>query len=131
MKYAQSGPFYGVDLSTNAVKWLVSGERGASSEFMFALLNGVKTGDEYPDFPLDTHDFRRCELLLREVPNLRPKFTRMRRAGPQWKALVDGWQDVCDLLDTESPGWHERGVSITAKCPMASALIRKLTQATK
>ena len=53
-------------------------------------------------------DFRRCELLLRAVPTLRPLLPRMAKVGPEWAALVKRWPDIVAAMDAEVPGWTER-----------------------
>jgi len=104
-------------LSEDAVHWLAGGERGMSSEAIFTFLTGIDcTGrirlHDLPrsyDHPYDPGDFRRCRLLLEQVPELVPLFPRMAGASPQWSALVHAWPAICATMDAECPSW--RGAS--------------------
>lgn len=84
--------------------WLNSGERGLSSDTIVAAL----TGAAWPHFglrhPLDPADFHRCELLLRQVPTLRPLFPSMASVSPEWARLVDRWDEIVALMESEVPG---------------------------
>lgn len=99
---------YGIrGLSEGAVKWLASGERGASSEFMFQHITGVTVRDEGdPAHPHDPDDFRRCRLMLESCAEIASHLDRMRSASPVWARLVDAWPAICAAMDKESPGWR-------------------------
>lgn len=103
-------------LSEAATRWLASGERGISSNTMFKHLTGVDalSGDR-GSHPWDTDDFRRCRLLLEQVPELVQKMHLMRNVSKQWEDLLYLWADVCTAMDEESPNWRDRqGSSPTA-----------------
>lgn len=91
----------------NFVHWLASGERGISSEAIVSHLTGVKVG-RYDtlggDHPYDPDDFRRCERLLRSVPLARLAFPLMKSRSPIWSALVDAWDELVELGESEAPG---------------------------
>lgn len=98
-------------MAPDAVKWLAGGERGASSNAMFARLVGVETGYT-TDHPSDLDDLRRCRLLLDHVPSLQSGFKdAMRDVSPQWTALVNAWDELCACMDREAPEWRTRGGS--------------------
>lgn len=97
--------------SDAAIQWLASGERGSSSNAIFARLTGFATEERgYRDgspVPRDPADLRRCRLLLEQVPALEPEFRkRMARASLKWKALVAAWDVLCKLMDEETPDWR-------------------------
>lgn len=97
----------------SAVQWLAHGERGISSNTIFTHLTGIDAmrGNQ-PHHPLDPSDFRRCRLLLEEVPELQASFERMRSASPVWARLVTSWSDISRLMDEEAPDWRtDRGQS--------------------
>lgn len=95
-------------LSEAATKWLAGGERGVSSNTIFEVLTGIKaTNDRGRCHPWDPADFRRCELLLEQVPELRGQFHRMSGVSPQWEALVEAWYRIVAALNNEDPEWRE------------------------
>lgn len=99
-------------LSVDAVRWLACGQRGLSSESIFQHLTGIPTlkdhwQSEFPRTPSDPDDMRRCRLLLEQVPELEPLFRRrMASASKQWAALVQRWDEICAVMDEESPEWR-------------------------
>lgn len=90
-----------------AARWLASGERGVSSNTMFAHITGVDAvGDWGGGHPHDPADFRRCRLLLEQVPSLQPHLGKMRKVSPAWTGLVDAWDTICATMDAECPEWR-------------------------
>ena len=110
-------------ISEAATKWLAGGQRGISSETIFTHLTGIDAlGDWRKDHPHDSADFRRCRLLLEQVPELVPLFPRMAEVSPQWAALVEQWDTICATMDEEAPAWREgRG----QRCPKTYDLIKQ------
>jgi hypothetical protein len=89
-------------------RWLGLGERGVSSNTIVQTLTGIPAlGDWTPSHPHDADDFRRCRLLLEQVPELVPLLPRMADASTQWSRLVNGWDVICDAMDAEAPSWRE------------------------
>ena len=65
--------------------WLENGERGISSNTIVSHLTGIFVGNRYADsYPRDPADFRRCELLLRAVPEAREHLGRLATKGAVW-----------------------------------------------
>lgn len=96
------------DLSEAAVKWLGSGERGISSNTMFTVLTGVDAlGDWGKSHPHDTADLRRCRLLLEVCPELAPKFPLLSEVSPEWARLTQHWDELCAMMDEETPDWRK------------------------
>jgi hypothetical protein len=85
--------------------WLAQGERGSSSEAIVTTLTGVPISRRRSgtDIPYDPSDFRRCELLLRQVPLARFAFDAMRDVSPAWGRLVDAWDELVALGESEVP----------------------------
>ena len=104
------------ELSRAAVRWLASGERGVSSNTIFQWLTGIDAlkGGRM-GHPYDPADFRRCRLLLEQVPELQPHFYRMREVSQQWSNLVDQWAAICATMDEELPDWREGPGGIAKK----------------
>lgn len=94
-------------LSDDAKQWLENGERGLSSETMFTRFTGISLdGDN--DAPSDGDDFRRCRLLLEQVPEFQAKLPLMKDVSAEWHSLVGCWSQLCDVMDEEAPSWRER-----------------------
>lgn len=104
------------ELSQAAVRWLASGERGVSSNTIFQWLTGIDAlSGERMYHPYDPTDFRRCRLLLEQVPELQPHFYRMREVSQQWSNLVDQWGAICAAMDEEVPDWRDGRGGIAKK----------------
>lgn len=97
----------GLLLPAGALEWLRDGERGASSEAIFAHLTGVNIG-QFGTFyiPVDSGDFRRCRLLLEAVPAFAADFKRMSEVSPSWATLVSNWDELCASMDEEHSNWR-------------------------
>ena len=112
--------------SGNLLRWLASGPRGISSNTMIMHLTGIPTmGRGFMDHPHDSDDFRRCRLLLEQVPELQAKLPAMATCSPAWKALIEHWAELCALMDGEIADW--RG-NIWAFGERTSARIKALEQ---
>jgi hypothetical protein len=86
--------------------WLRFGERGISSEAIASRLSGIPIAGDLNkgwNYPHDAGDFRRCELLLRAVPEAREHLHLMAEEGPEWAALVAAWGELVELLESEVP----------------------------
>ena len=95
-------------IPNNAAIWLAQGETGLSSKAMFTIFTGVNAmgrwGSPESNYPHDPDDFKRCELLLRAVPEFRSQMYIIRALGGPWEALADNWGKIVDLLNKEIPG---------------------------
>ncbi len=112
--------------------WFAVGERGLSSEAIVARLTArLPRGRWGYDHPHDPSDFRRCDLLLSQVPLLELFLPQMADASPQWAALIARWEDIRAAAVDELPDWPRsrqgsapktyalmREVLASAKCPM-------------
>jgi hypothetical protein len=106
----QAALLEGVRVSEAAFTWLVAGERGKSSDSMFGFLTGVESM-QHASYPLDAADFRRCRLLLEQVPEFNERRPALAGLSAAWDGLVSKWDDLCALMDAEAPAWRERLVS--------------------
>lgn len=110
--------------------WLRNGERGISSEAIVTHLTGIYVGSYYShDYPHDPADFRRCELLLRAVPEAREFFAALADKGVVWSGLVAAWDELVALGESEAPGIFDgRG---WGSAPKMYARMAQITRPTK
>lgn len=113
------------------VRWLASGERGLSSEAIVEHLTGEPVGGRAhaprhgrKDHPYDLSDFRRCELLLRQVDVARLVFPAMAEVSPRWARLVDAWDDIVAAAEEVDPNIFTPAGS-RARFERAGKLIRE------
>jgi hypothetical protein len=113
-------------LSENAIQWLANGERGLSSETIFATITGMKVGD-YPDksHPYDPGDLRRCRLLLDACPEIAERLSLMALVSSAWAALTPRWQELCAVMDEETPNWRTPSRFDTAPRPYDARRARR------
>ena len=101
-------------LDPHSLRWLAAGEHGPSSLGLFVLLTGVRPRhyrQTTAELPRDANAFRRCRLLIEQVPSLRHALPVLaqRVAEPgvaEWAALAEAWDDLCAQMDHESPDWR-------------------------
>ncbi|MDQ0854820.1 hypothetical protein QFZ79_002931 [Arthrobacter sp. V4I6] len=106
--------------------WLMYGERGVSSEAIVGHLVYGKVRQGFND-PSDPSDFRRCELLLRQVPLLRLEFPRMAEVSHRWAALVENWDKLAALLEEEVPdAWGPLGYRRGGQAPRTYKLMQNI-----
>jgi hypothetical protein len=108
-------------------EWLAAGERGISSEAIVSHLTATEIGDRMfarSDHPHDPSDFRRCEVLLRQVPVARVTFPDMASRSPHWAVLVEHWDDLVALMEEENPGIFDRPAY--GRSPRTYALMNRL-----
>jgi hypothetical protein len=89
-------------IDENAVRWLASGNRGVSSNTLFAAVTGFEAGETNGP-PNDSWDFARCVRLLVVCPQFRPHLDRVAKRGAHWRALVGQWDVLEALLKEEWP----------------------------
>lgn len=107
--------------SPNITRWLEYGHRGLSSESIVSHLTGVPIGGR-ECAPYDPSDFRRCQMLLNQVPELRQELHRMAEVSPEWAALVERWDDIDDLMNAERESGN--------RAPKTYALMKSLRAST-
>ncbi len=98
-----------MEITPNMIEWLANGKRGCSSNAIFTKLTGVNACSEYSgilDIPYDPADFRRCHLLLEKCPELKIHLHKMKSVSSDWKALVNHWDELTDMLDRRDPNMY-------------------------
>ena len=117
-------------LDLYSLRWLAAGEQGPASLALFVLLTGVRPrhyrGTTTEDIPREANAFRRCRLLIEQVPALRRALPvlaqRVAEQGvAEWAAIAEAWDDLCAQMDHEAPDWRHRpikarGVTAMLKC---------------
>jgi hypothetical protein len=116
-------------LDLHALRWLAAGEQGPASLALFVLLTGVRPRHFHGtnrDLPRDANAFRRCRLLIEQVPSLRRALPVLaQRTGDpgvaEWAAIAEAWDDLCAQMDHEAPDWRSgpveaRGVTAMLAC---------------
>lgn len=93
------------NLPAGASWWLSYGERGMSSEAMFYWL--AFRASHSTAVPLDTHDLRRCRLMLEAIPELKAEVPKMADLSHTWAVIVAVWDDLCKMMDHEVPDWRK------------------------
>lgn len=102
-------------LDPQSLRWLAAGEQGPASLSLFVLLTCVQPRHyrhRVPVLPRDAGAFRRCRLLIEQVPALRHALPLLaqRVAEPgvaEWAALAEAWDDLCAQMDHEAPDWRQ------------------------
>lgn len=92
-----------MQITPNINEWLAHGERGISSEAIVSHLTGINVGSRrWPsNHPSDPDDLRRCVMLLKAAPEIRPELHRMAEVSEVWKKLVAEWDELVALMWTE------------------------------
>lgn len=95
-------------LSKQIGEWLVSDDTGASSKAIAAVMLGAdpavvgaRVGGTWPR---DPSDFGRCVRLVRHVWGGAQHLEKMREVHPKWNAVVDNWDEWCELYDKGANG---------------------------
>ena len=87
-----------------AMWWAANGERGMSSNSMFAVLSGQNP--KQVSYPCDPNDFKRCYKLLQAIPEWKSQLFRMRQFSKQWDSLVTNWDKLTEMYEqNEREDW--------------------------
>ena len=85
------------------MQWFASGEKGISSECIASIICGFEP--KWNDTPSDPDDFKRCLLLLNDIPELREHLYMMRSVSTDWDKLMNHWDDIEESFMSEVPEW--------------------------
>lgn len=124
----------GSGLTSNQVEWLANGSRGLSSNTLFTMTTGVNAEDDDGHrYPRDPSDFGRCRRLIEQCPELRSCLPRVGAAGPEWAAIAERWDELCSVMDEETPEWRDGKGRATKTYALMNEIIegaqqRKATQ---
>jgi len=110
-----------MEISEKASDWFIFGEHGASSLTMFGRFFNIPIERSHPSDPAD---FRRCMLLLKQVPELKSRLKEMADVSPTWAVLVEHWNEIASMLRREIPNWEEKYA--TGSAPETYRLMRKI-----
>lgn len=84
--------------------WLRDGDVGTSSSAIVTKLTGLnlcKPDDMFA--PSDPSDLIRCILLFTYVPGFKHRLVEMSDVSPQWKIIVDNWDELEMMVLEEQP----------------------------
>lgn len=89
-----------------ALRWLATGEVGASSKTIAFVLSG-QNASPY-DYPRDPSDLNRCIKLLDLYPEWRDRLGEVATLSPYWAALIERWADLEATFHEEAgPDWSK------------------------
>ncbi|EGT4383752.1 hypothetical protein SMZ82_002374 [Cronobacter malonaticus] len=91
------------DLAMKVLEWQANGEVGISSATLASIALGLKKNIYSNHFgaPHDPADFRRCMLLVEQIPEIRDHFPEVARKVPKFKAILKEWDSLVELLKHE------------------------------
>lgn len=85
--------------------WLAGGDTGMSSKTIWSVMTGrlPRHADNWwePSIPYDPSDFGRCHRLLEEFPAWRARLPEVADKYPEWKPLVEVWDELTALYEEE------------------------------
>jgi hypothetical protein len=105
-------------MNSDLTRWLIHGERGASTMAMVAHIAG---DGGTVDHPYDPDDLRRCRLLVEQVKLIRENLQLMTTCSPVWAQIVAHWDELCSLMDEEAPEWR----MCRGRAPKTYALLKR------
>lgn len=95
-------------------QWLANGQTGSSSltlcKHLFDREEVIETSAE--SHPHDPSDLLRCRWFL-DMTQSHEYLAGMKRVSPEWATLVDHWEELCSLMDSET-AWSQGDLSGTA-----------------
>lgn len=107
-------------------RWLVAGERGASSNAIVAHLRGVPVCEfgAQGAHPHDPDDFQRCLKLLEDVPEIKADFMRMSEVCEVWARLTAHWPAItAQFMKEAGPDWRRSHWRAPKKYELMRAVI--------
>ena len=98
------GPFPKPTRDGDALGWVVNGDTGISSMTIWSVMMGRRPNVNFwPSTPLDPSDFGRCYRLLKVMPSWRARLSEVAKKYPEWRGLVDAWDELTALYERELP----------------------------
>lgn len=85
---------------TTPEEWAAGRDTGISSLTIYTIITGRGGQNQY-GVPRDPSDFGRCYRLLKLFPSWRAKLSEVARCRPEWKELVDHWDELTELYEAE------------------------------
>lgn len=99
--------------------WMRNGDTGVSSETIWHVMTGETVRSH--GIPWDPSDFGRCYRLLKVMPSWRGRMPEVADRFPEWRPLVDAWDELTALYEEEAPN-H------TGPAPKLYARMQELTR---
>ena len=96
-----------------ALTWFATGNTGLSSTFMCSTLCGIANA-RYAH-PHDPSDLNRCFQMLKAVPELKDRISRMKDASKEWETLIKNWDALeSSFINEAGENWSKgRSATIT------------------
>lgn len=107
--------------------WTENGEFGTSNQTIFSVLSIGKTKDikfdydklikclipptEY-DAPHDPDDFRRCLLLLKNIPEWKSRLDELKTISPVWAKYVENWDKLTAMFEHNDENMYKFMISL-------------------
>jgi len=98
----------GDSIEKRIIMWLLTGERGVSSNTICYVLSGtwkwgmpVRGALGLGDIPCDPSDFYRCHMLLEVIPEWRERLHEVGEVFPRWKPIIKQWDELTRLYEIE------------------------------
>lgn len=85
------------DVKEKAMWWFSNGEKGMSSETMWAYFMHNTTTQAH--HPYDPDDFKRCYKLLEAVPEWKERILELSKLSPAWKNLSENWDKLTQMYE--------------------------------
>ena len=107
---------------SQALNWAANGERGVSSNTIFAVMTNTVDKDRkdawhHYSYPHDPSDFIRCMKLLKTVPAWRHRLRDVVDVFPEWEKLVERWDEIEAMIKAESPsGKYSKAYEMIRAC---------------
>lgn len=86
------------------MSWIVGENVGESSKAIWAHMMGAGKPRWGYSYPHDPDDLSRCLRLLRLIPEWRERMPEMAKHGMVWRALIENWQCLENMMEAEV-GW--------------------------
>lgn len=105
---------------TKVLSWMMTGDGvGMSAQAMAGAAVQIHGGNSHP---YDPSDFNRCLRLIKTIPEIKDNFDSVAMISPQWKALIDRWDEVekC-FIDEVGFDWSKGN-----KAPITYKLIKSI-----
>lgn len=77
-----------------AKKWRASKDVGNSSIVIYDLFMGIVEPKRMRTFPNTYDAFSKCIILLKMVPEWRPRLEEVAAVYPRWKIFVENWKTL-------------------------------------
>lgn len=86
--------------------WLFNGKTGTSSKTIAAIAIGETSILYGFDRPHDNGDFSRCYDLVKEVPEVKQHFDKIKELCPEFGPIIDNWDKLCEAWEADKDRDH-------------------------